>query len=49
MPRIDDVIKELWVSKQTFSRYFEKVMWKEMTAKTATVSDANLVKIKKLL
>ncbi len=49
MPRIDDVIKELWVSKQTFSRYFEKVMWKEMTAKVATVSDANLVKIKKLL
>lgn len=49
MPRIDDVIKDLWVSKQTFSRYFEKVMWKEMTAKTATVSDANLVKIRKLL
>ena len=49
MPRIDDVTKELWVSKQTFSRYFEKVMWKEMTAKTTTVSDANLVKIKKLL
>lgn len=49
MPRIDDVIKNLWVSKQTFSRYFEKVMWKEMTTKTVTVSDANLVKIKKLL
>jgi len=27
MPRIDDVTKELWVSKQTFARYFEKVMW----------------------
>jgi len=49
MPRITDVVKDLWVTKATFSRYYEKVMWKDMTAKTATVSDANLVKIKKLL
>lgn len=49
MPRISDVIKDLWVAKTTFSRYYEKVIGKEMLAKTVTVSDANLVKIKKLL
>lgn len=49
MPRITDVVKDLWVTKNTFSRYYEKVMGKDMTAKTITVSDANLVKIKKLL
>jgi len=49
MPRIDEVIKDLWVAKSTFSRYYEKVIWKEMTGKTVIVSDANLVKIKKLL
>ncbi len=49
MPRIIDVVKDLWVNKSTFSRYYEKVMSKELTSKTATVSDANLVKIKKLL
>lgn len=49
MPRIDEVIKDLWVAKVTFSRYYEKVMSKEMTVKTVTVSDANLIKIKKLL
>lgn len=49
MPRIDQVIKDLWVANATFSRYYEKVMWKEITAKTVTVSDANLIKIKKLL
>lgn len=49
MPRITDVVKDLWINKDTFSRYYEKVMWKEITSKTVTVSDANLVKIKKLL
>ena len=49
MPRIDEVIKNLWISKQTFSRYYEKVMWKELTAKTDIVSDPNLYKIQKLL
>lgn len=49
MPRIDDVIKNLWISKQTFSRYYEKVMWKKMTEKTDLVSDPNLYKIQKLL
>ena len=49
MPRISDVIKDLGVAKTTFSRYYEKVIGKEMLAKTVTVSDANLVKIKKLL
>lgn len=49
MPRIDEVIKDLWVAKSTFSRYYEKVIWKEITAKTVIVSDANLIKIKKLL
>ncbi len=49
MPRIDEVIKDLWVAKSTFSRYYEKVIGKEMTTKTVIVSDANLVKIKKLL
>jgi len=49
MPRIDEVVKDLWVNKNTFSRYYEKVIWKEITAKTVTVSDANLIKIKKLL
>lgn len=49
MPRIEDVIKDLWVAKGTFSRYYEKVTGKEITAKTVIVSDANLLKIKKLL
>lgn len=49
MPRIDEVIKNLSVNKNTFSRYYEKVTWKEVTGKTVTVSDANLIKIKKLL
>jgi translation initiation factor IF-2 len=49
MPRIEDVIKDLWVAKGTFSRYYEKVTGKEVTAKTVIVSDANLLKIKKLL
>lgn len=49
MPRIEDVIKDLWVAKSTFSRYYEKVTGKEITAKTVIVSDANLLKIKKLL
>ncbi|HKL44173.1 MAG TPA: translation initiation factor IF-2, partial [Candidatus Absconditabacterales bacterium] len=49
MPRIIDVVKDLGVNKSTFSRYYEKVMGKELTSKTVTVSGANLVKIKKLL
>ncbi|MCK9466937.1 MAG: translation initiation factor IF-2 [Candidatus Absconditabacterales bacterium] len=49
MPRIEDVIKDLGVAKGTFSRYYEKVTGKEITAKTVIVSDANLLKIKKLL
>jgi translation initiation factor IF-2 len=49
MPRIDQVIKDLWVNSNTFARYYEKSIWKKITAKTITVSDANLIKIKKLL
>lgn len=45
MPRISDVMKDLNLDQATFSKIYEKVMGKKMTAKTVTVSDANLEKI----
>ena len=49
MPRIEDVIQELWVQKQIFARFYEKVMDKPMTAKVVTVSEKNLEQIKELM
>lgn len=49
MPRIEDVIQELWIDKQVFAKFYEKIMDKPMTAKVATVSDKNLEQIKELM
>ena len=49
MPRIDDVIKDLWVQKQVFAKFYEKIMKKAMTAKVATVSEKNLQQITDLI
>lgn len=46
MPRIVDVMKDLKLDQATFSKIYEKVMGKKFSAKVATVSDANLEKIK---
>lgn len=49
MPRIEDVIQELWIQKQVFAKFYEKVMDKPMTAKVSTVSEKNLEQIKELM
>ena len=49
MPRIVDVIEELKIDKATFAKVYEKVMDKPLCAKAATISDANLEKIKYVL
>ena len=49
MPRIVDAIKDLNVDHSTFEKIYEKVMGKKLTSKTATVSDANLEKIKYII
>ena len=49
MPRIVDVIEELKIDKATFAKVYEKVMDKPLSAKAATISDANLEKIKYVL
>ena len=46
MPRIEDVKKDLKLDETTFAKVYEKVMGKKLTAKTATISDANLEKLK---
>lgn len=46
MPRIEDVKKDLKLDEATFAKVYEKVMGKKLTAKTATISDANLEKLK---
>ena len=46
MPRITDAINDLHVDEATFAKVYEKVMWKKLSSKVATVSDANLEKIK---
>lgn len=46
MPRIEDVKKDLKLDESTFAKVYEKVMGKKLTAKTATISDANLEKLK---
>ena len=46
MPRIDDVKKDLNLDEATFAKVYEKVMGKKLTAKTATISDSNLEKMK---
>ena len=35
--------------KLTFAKVYEKVMGKKITAKTATISDANLEKLKSVV
>ena len=49
MPRIVDVIEELKIDKATFAKVYEKVMDKPLSAKAATISDANFEKIKYVL
>ncbi len=44
MPRIADVMKDLNLDQATFSKIYEKVMGKKLTAKVVTISDANLEK-----
>lgn len=46
MPRIADVMTDLKLDQATFAKIYEKVMGKKLTAKTVTISDANLEKIK---
>lgn len=46
MPRIEDVKKDLNLDEATFAKVYEKIMGKKPTAKTATISDANLEKMK---
>lgn len=46
MPRIVDVMQELNIDKGTFSKVYEKVMGKKLSAKAVTISDANVEKIK---
>ena len=49
MPRIDDVKKDFNLDEATFAKVYEKVMGKKLTAKTATISDSNLEKIKYII
>ena len=49
MPRIDDVKKDLNLDEATFAKVYEKVMGKKLTAKTATISDSNLEKMKYII
>lgn len=49
MPRIEDVKKDLKLDEATFAKVYEKVMGKKITAKTATISDANLEKLKSVV
>ena len=46
MPRIADVMTDLKLDQATFAKIYEKVMGKKLTAKTVTISDANLEKIR---
>ena len=49
MPRIDDVKKDFNLDEATFAKVYEKVMGKKLTAKTATISDSNLEKMKYII
>ena len=49
MPRIEDVKKDLKLDEATFAKVYEKVMGKKITAKAATISDANLEKLKSVV
>lgn len=46
MPRIVDVMQDLSLSQAQFSAAYEAVVGKKLTAKTETISDANLTKLK---
>lgn len=46
---IDDSIKKLWVSKQTFLRYYEKVTWEMFSENKTEISNETFLKIKNLL
>lgn len=49
MPRIWQVLEELWLEKHIFAKFYEKVMKKPLTAKVVTISDKNLEQIKALV
>lgn len=46
MPRIVDVMQDLGLGQEEFAKAYEAVVGKKMTAKTQTLSDANLEKLK---
>lgn len=49
MPRIWQVLEELWLEKHIFAKFYEKVMNKPLTAKVVTISEKNLEQIKSLV
>ena len=49
MPRIVDVMQDLGLGQEEFAKAYEAVVGKKMTAKTQTLSDANLEKLKSYL
>ena len=46
MPRIVDVMQDLGLGQEEFAKVYEAVVGKKLTAKTQTLSDANLEKFK---
>ena len=46
MPRIVDVMQDLGLGQEEFAKAYEAVVGKKLTAKTQTLSDANLEKLK---
>ena len=49
MPRIVDVMQDLGLGQEEFAKAYEAVVGKKLTAKTQTLSDANLEKLKSYL
>jgi len=48
MPRITDVIKELWIDKEQFAGLYQQVMGDSLKPKTSVVSEKNYAQIKVL-
>ena len=46
MPRIVDVMQDLGLGQEEFAKAYEAVVGKKLTAKTQTLSDVNLEKLK---
>lgn len=49
MPRIVDIMQDLGLGQEEFAKAYEAVVGKKMTAKTQTLSDTNLEKLKSYL